>query len=115
MRTDVLVPTAGRVIRVHDVVMRDGLQMEPTFAPTEEKVRLVDALAATGLSKIEVTSFVSARAIPALRDAEAVMQQIRRVEGVSYAALVANMRGAERALASWSCPPAKPTTWRTRA
>jgi hydroxymethylglutaryl-CoA lyase len=61
-------------------------------------VALVNALSRTGLAKIEVTSFTSPKAIPALRDAEAVMKQIDRVPGVSYVALVPNLRGAERAL-----------------
>jgi hydroxymethylglutaryl-CoA lyase len=89
---------AGRKIAVHDVMLRDGLQIEPVFVPTEEKISLVNALSRTGLKKIEVTSFTSAKAIPALRDAEAVMKQIERVPGVTYVALVPNMRGAERAL-----------------
>jgi hydroxymethylglutaryl-CoA lyase len=89
---------AGRKIAVHDVALRDGLQIEPVFVPTEEKIRMVNDLSRTGLKKIEVTSFTSAKAIPALRDAEAVMKQIERVAGVTYVALVPNMRGAERAL-----------------
>jgi hydroxymethylglutaryl-CoA lyase len=89
---------AGRKIAVHDVMLRDGLQIEPVFVPTEEKIRMVNDLSRTGLKKIEVTSFTSAKAIPALRDAEAVMKQIDRVAGVTYVALVPNMRGAERAL-----------------
>jgi len=93
-----VLPPAGQRFYVNDVVMRDGLQNEPVFVPTEDKVALVDALSLSGLHKIEVTSFTSAKAIPALRDAEAVMHQIRRVPGVNYAALVLNTRGAERAL-----------------
>ena len=84
----------GRRIYVNDVAMRDGLQIETQFVPTEDKVAMVNALSLTGLHKIEVTSFTSPKAIPALRDAEAVMMQIDRVEGVSYVALVPNMRGA---------------------
>jgi hydroxymethylglutaryl-CoA lyase len=89
---------SGRRIHVNDVAMRDGLQIEPVFVPTEDKIRLANDLSRTGLSKIEVTSFTSPKAIPALRDAEAVMKQIDRVPGVTYVALVPNMRGAERAL-----------------
>lgn len=88
----------GRRLHINDVALRDGLQIEPVFVPTEDKVRLVNALSRTGLDKIEVSSFTSAKAIPALRDAEAVMKQIDRVPGVRYVALVPNMRGAERAL-----------------
>jgi len=89
---------ADRRIYVHDVALRDGLQIEPVFVPTEDKVRMVNALSRTGLKKIEVTSFTSPKAIPALRDAEMVMGQIKRVDGVCYAALAPNMRGAERAM-----------------
>lgn len=78
--------------------MRDGLQMEQAFVPTEDKIALVDVLSAAGLSKIEVTSFVSPSAIPALRDAEVVMREIARAPGVVYTALVPNVRGAERAI-----------------
>ncbi|WP_439589000.1 hydroxymethylglutaryl-CoA lyase [Hydrogenophaga sp.] len=87
-------------IYFNEVVTRDGFQMEPDFVPTDAKVALVDALSACGYAKIEVTSFTSARAIPMLRDAEAVMGRIRRVPGVEYAVLVPNLRGAERALES---------------
>ena len=84
----------------HEVVTRDGFQMEPEFVPTNAKVALVDALSDCGYAKIEVTSFTSAKAIPMLRDAEEVMGRIRRVPGVEYAVLVPNLRGAERALES---------------
>jgi hydroxymethylglutaryl-CoA lyase len=78
--------------------MRDGLQIEPIFVPTEDKIALINALSRTGVSKIEATSFTSPKAIPALRDAEAVMKGIERMPGVKYVCLVPNMRGAERAL-----------------
>jgi hydroxymethylglutaryl-CoA lyase len=84
----------------HEVVTRDGFQMEPEFVPTDAKVALIDALSDCGYAKIEVTSFTSAKAIPMLRDAEEVMGRIRRVPGVEYAVLVPNLRGAERALES---------------
>ncbi|RYF07520.1 MAG: hydroxymethylglutaryl-CoA lyase [Comamonadaceae bacterium] len=89
---------AGRRILMQEVGTRDGLQMEQAFVPTEDKIALVNALSATGLSKIEVTSFTSPAAIPALRDAEIVMREIERVPGVVYTALVPNLRGAERAI-----------------
>ena len=91
---------AGRRIFMAEVGPRDGLQNEAAFVATDDKIALVDALSATGLAKIEVTAFVSARAIPALRDAEVVMRGIFRQEGVVYSALVPNERGAERALES---------------
>ena len=87
-------------IHFHEVVTRDGFQMEPEFVPTDAKVALVDALSVCGYAKIEVTSFTSAKAIPMLRDAEEVMGRIRRAPGVQYAVLVPNLRGAERALES---------------
>ncbi len=87
-----------RRIHMNEVGTRDGLQVESVFVPTEDKIALVDALSGTGLSKIEVTAFVSPQAIPALRDAEIVLREIRRVPGVVYTALVPNVRGAERAI-----------------
>lgn len=85
---------------VHEVVTRDGFQIEPRFVPTEQKIALVDALSQTGLAKIEVTSFVSPKAVPNLGDAEAVSAGIARDPAVRYVALIANARGAERALAA---------------
>jgi hydroxymethylglutaryl-CoA lyase len=85
---------------IHEVVTRDGFQIEPQFVPTEKKIELIDALSETGLAKIEVTSFVSPKAVPNLRDAETVMAGIKREASVKYVALIANPRGAERAIAS---------------
>ncbi|MBC5825325.1 MAG: hydroxymethylglutaryl-CoA lyase [Candidatus Eremiobacteraeota bacterium] len=87
-------------VRVVEVGPRDGLQNESRKIPTEAKVRFVDALSLAGLPVIEVTSFVSARAIPQLADAEDVLRAIRRVAGVRYCALVPNERGLESALAA---------------
>jgi hydroxymethylglutaryl-CoA lyase len=87
-------------IYFNDVVTRDGFQIEPNFIPTDDKVKLVDALSDCGFAKIEVTSFTSPKAIPMLRDAEEVMGRIKRVPGVEYTVLVPNLRGAERALES---------------
>lgn len=89
---------ANKRIYVQEVGPRDGLQAESVFVPTEDKILLVNALSEAGLSKIEVTSFVSPQAIPALRDAEIVLREITRRPGVLYSALVPNMRGAERAI-----------------
>ena len=84
-------------IYFNEVVTRDGFQMEPEFVLTDDKIALIDALSACGYAKIEVTSFVSPKAIPMLRDADEVMGRIQRVPGVEYTVLVPNMRGAERA------------------
>ena len=89
---------ARRRIHLQEVGTRDGLQAEAAFVPTEDKIALVNALSAAGLSKIEVTAFVSPQAIPALRDAETVLREIERRPGVVYSALVPNVRGAERAI-----------------
>lgn len=88
----------GRRLRLCEVGMRDGLQIEPVFVPTEDKIALIDALSQAGAAKIEVTAFVSAQAIPALRDGEVVMREITRRPGVVYSALVPNVRGAQRAI-----------------
>jgi len=85
-------------IFIQEVATRDGFQNEARFVDTEDKIALVDRLSACGYAKIEVTSFTSPKAIPALRDAEAVMHGIKRREGVVYTVLVPNTRGAERAL-----------------
>lgn len=85
---------------INEVSVRDGFQSEPGFVPTEQKIALIDRLSETGLTKIEVTSFVSPKAIPNLRDAQEVMRGIRRNAGVTYVALVPNERGCERALES---------------
>lgn len=85
-------------ILFQEVAPRDGFQIEPTWVETADKVRLIEALSHMGFTRIEVTSFVSPKAIPALRDAEAVFAGIERVAGVTYVALVPNLRGAERAL-----------------
>ena len=90
----------GTRLFINEVATRDGFQMESRFIPTDDKVALIDRLSTLGYAKIEVTSFTSAKAIPALRDGEEVMQRIARRPGVAYTALVPNVRGAERALES---------------
>jgi hydroxymethylglutaryl-CoA lyase len=85
-------------VNLCEVGTRDGFQIEPEFIPTELKVEVVDRLSAAGLPRIEVTSFVSPKAVPQLRDAEMVMAKITRRPGVVYAALVPNDKGAVRAV-----------------
>lgn len=87
-------------LKIHEVVTRDGFQMEPRFVPTDRKIALIDQISNSGVSKIEVTSFVSPKAIPMLADAEAVMAGIQRRPDVRYVALIANVKGVERALAA---------------
>jgi hydroxymethylglutaryl-CoA lyase len=83
---------------VQEVAPRDGLQIEPTWVETADKIALIDALSGLGFTRIEAGSFVSPKAIPALRDGEAVFQRIRRATDVVYVALVPNLKGAQRAL-----------------
>jgi hydroxymethylglutaryl-CoA lyase len=85
-------------IIVQEVGMRDGLQNENQYIPTDQKIKLINQLSESGLEKIEVTSFVSPKAIPNLRDAEEVMNGIKRKSGVTYSALVPNLKGAKRAV-----------------
>jgi hydroxymethylglutaryl-CoA lyase len=85
-------------VRIREVGPRDGFQNEPEVIPTAEKVRLIGMLAASGLRRIEVTSFVRADVIPQLADAEEVLGQVERPAGVAYSVLIPNQRGLERAL-----------------
>jgi hydroxymethylglutaryl-CoA lyase len=86
-------------VRIREVGPRDGFQNEPEIISPDDKVRLIDMLAATGLPRVEVTSFVRADVIPQLADAEEVLARIQRPRGVSYSVLIPNERGLERALA----------------
>jgi hydroxymethylglutaryl-CoA lyase len=85
-------------VRVREVGPRDGFQNEPEVIPTGDKIRLINMLAATGLKRIEVTSFVRPDVIPQLSDATEVLDGIDRPEGVSYSVLIPNRRGLELAL-----------------
>ncbi len=85
---------------VQEVSPRDGLQIEPTWVETVDKIALIDQLSLAGFSRIEAGSFVSPKAIPALRDGEQVFKGIARRPGVIYVALIPNLKGAQRALAS---------------
>jgi len=89
-----------RRVRVVEVGARDGLQNEPTFVPTEVKIRFIEMLAEAGLPVVEATSFVSPRWVPQLADAEQVLLGIRRLPSVRYPVLVPNLKGLERALAA---------------
>ncbi|MHA7776234.1 hydroxymethylglutaryl-CoA lyase [Roseibium sp. M-1] len=72
---------------------RDGLQNEPLFVPTSQKIDLVDRLSACGFRKIEVTSFVSPKWVPQMADAQEVMEGIHRLPSVTYAVLTPNVKG----------------------
>lgn len=86
-------------VQIVEVGPRDGLQNEKEIVPTEAKIRLIDKLAAAGLKRVEASSFVNPRWIPQLADADEVLAGITRHPGVTYSALVPNLRGLERARA----------------
>lgn len=85
-------------VMLKEVGPRDGLQNEKAHIATADKVQLVDLLSQTGLNYIEVTSLVHPKWIPQLADAVEVLQAIKREKDITYAALIPNMRGFERAL-----------------
>lgn len=87
-------------IHLQEVGMRDGLQSAGQFIETDDKVRVLNRLSSLGFAKIEVTSFVSPTAVPLLADAEEVLARIERNPNVQYVALIPNVRGLERALAT---------------
>jgi hydroxymethylglutaryl-CoA lyase len=83
-----------------EVAPRDGLQNEPEIIATADKIRLIERSIEAGLRRIEAVSFVNPQRVPQMADAEAVMAGVPRVAGVSYAGLVFNDRGLDRALAA---------------
>ena len=85
-------------VRIREVGPRDGFQNEPETIPTAEKVRLIDMLSASGLRRMEATSFVRPDVIPQLADAEQVLAGVQRRDGVAFSVLIPNERGLERAL-----------------
>jgi hydroxymethylglutaryl-CoA lyase len=78
---------------------REGFQSEPPGIATSQKIRLIEALAGTGLTEINCCSFVDAARVPQMADAEAIMAGVHRVPGVRYAGLWLNLKGFERARA----------------
>jgi hydroxymethylglutaryl-CoA lyase len=85
-------------VHIREVGPRDGFQNEPEVIPTELKVELIDALARTGLRRLEVTSFVRADVIPQLADAAAVLERITVPAEVAVSVLIPNERGLDAAL-----------------
>lgn len=90
---------SGRIF-ISEVGPRDGLQIERQPISAADKIALVDALSATGIPRIEVSSFAHPKIVPQLADAAEVLAGITRKAGVRYAAYAPNVKGAERALAA---------------
>ena len=87
-------------VEIFEVGPRDGLQNEPVMIPANRKIRFVDSLSRVGFRRIEVASFVSPKWVPQMADGAEVLAGMDRVPGVSYAALVPNMKGFEAAVAA---------------
>jgi hydroxymethylglutaryl-CoA lyase len=88
----------SEIVRIREVGPRDGFQNEPEVIPTPEKVRLIELLARTGLTRLEVTSFVRPDVIPQLSDAAEVLGAIDVPGDVALSVLIPNERGLENAL-----------------
>ena len=86
-------------VEILEVSPRDGLQNEKSILSTEDKLELVDRAVRAGARRIEVTSFVNPSRVPQMADADEVMAALPRHQGVTYAGLVMNRRGLDRALA----------------
>ena len=93
-------PHADTDVILYEVAPRDGLQNEARPIPASDKIRLIDLLSEAGFRYIEAASFVSARWVPQMADAAAVLGGIRRAPGVTYAALTPNLRGYDDAKAA---------------
>jgi hydroxymethylglutaryl-CoA lyase len=87
---------------IREVMLRDGLQNIPEFIPTEAKIELFRLIAASGIRNMEITSFVSPKAIPQFRDAAEMARAVLKMnpQGVEVSALVPNLKGAQLALES---------------
>lgn len=85
-------------ISVREVGLRDGLQIHPMFMPTADKLAWIAAEAAAGVREIEVTSYVPPKLIPQFADAEAVTLGAIAMPGLTVAALIPNLRGAQRGI-----------------
>lgn len=89
--------TLPKRVSIYEVSPRDGLQNESAQVATHSKVRLVEALVVAGLKRIEVSSFVSAKWVPQMADADQVFRMLGQYPGVTFSALCPNARGLERA------------------
>lgn len=85
-------------ILINDVGVRDGFQIEKNFISTATKIAVINQLTTTGLAKVEVTSFVHPKFVPNMADAETVLREIVRRDGVMITAITPNIKGMERAI-----------------
>ena len=92
--------SSSRRVEIVEVGPRDGLQSEPDVLATEVKLELIRRLVDAGVRRVEVASFVNARRVPQMADAEAVMAGLPARNDVQYVGLVLNRRGFERAQAA---------------
>jgi hydroxymethylglutaryl-CoA lyase len=88
-----------KFVQLNEEGPREGFQIEKGPISTERKVQLIDALSETGLSQIQIVSFVNPKRVPGMADAEEVVRRFKPKEGVRYTALWLNDKGFERAIA----------------
>ena len=96
----VALPVLPSRVSIREVGPRDGLQNEEVILTTAQKLRLIDTLGATGLTQIEVGSFVRAQNVPQMADTPEVFAALQRRPGVIYSAIAPNLVGARRAVAA---------------
>ncbi|WP_336824513.1 hydroxymethylglutaryl-CoA lyase [Sporosarcina sp. USHLN248] len=84
-------------VTIIDVSPRDGLQNDPKWTSTEDKVALIEKLVRSGIKKVEATSFVHPKKVPQMADAKELLESIAHFDGIEAIALIPNMKGYERA------------------
>ncbi len=94
------VPTVPLEATLVEVGLRDGIQREEKFIPTEMKIEMAHRLAEAGLKQIQVTSFVNPKIVPQMADAEEVFARLPHTQSVTFSALVLNLKGLQRAIAA---------------
>jgi hydroxymethylglutaryl-CoA lyase len=94
------VPTVPIEAALVEVGLRDGIQREEKFIPTDMKVEYASLLADAGLKQIQVSSFVNPKIVPQMADAEEVFARLPKRDDVTFSALVLNRKGVERAIAA---------------